>query len=202
MFFKQCFLKQYWRLILIVLLQEHATLCIYQHEIVSPHVFSMFLITHHTRLFKDAFICVCELGLGQRWWGFSGNFYLSSGCQPGVDSEYVGDLCIYSNPMEILIYGALKNCFEYQYPEKRVVNSIAEFVEGERGVNPCNSPRSPDTVGPPVLSLVCPHLSVNTPSHAPLAPSSSFLHNLRSLTFAGVSASGILVHEEKYLNTF
>ena len=133
MFFKQCFLKQYWRLILIVLLQEHATLCIYQHEIVSPHVFSMILIPHHTRLFKDDFICVWELGLGQRWWGFSGNFYLSSGCQAGVDSEYVGDLCIYSNPMEILIYGALKNCFEYQYPEKRVVNSIAEFVEGERG---------------------------------------------------------------------
>lgn len=132
-FLNNAFLKQYWRLILIVLLQEHATLCIYQHEIVSPHVFSMFLIPHHTRLFKDAFICVWELGLGQRWWGFSGNFYLSSGCQAGVDSEYVGDLCIYSNPMEILIYGALKNCFEYQYPEKRVVNSIAEFVEGERG---------------------------------------------------------------------
>ena len=51
--------------------------------------------------------------------------------ESGVDCEYVGDLCIYSNPMEILIYGVLKNCLAYQYPEKRVVNSIAEFVEEE-----------------------------------------------------------------------
>ena len=42
------------------------------------------------------------------------------------------EIFAYSNPMEILIYGGLKNCLAYQYPEKRVVvNSIAEFVEKE-----------------------------------------------------------------------
>ena len=41
------------------------------------------------------------------------------------------EIFAYSNPMEIRIYGVLKNCLAYQYPEKRVVNSIAEFVEEE-----------------------------------------------------------------------
>ena len=79
-------------------------------EIVSPHVLSLFHPNpHHTKfnclmiLFSYQ-VCVgsiwdWELGLGQRRWGFSGNFYLSSQCQSGR----WGGLWICGRSLHILI---------------------------------------------------------------------------------------------------
>ena len=67
---------------------------------------------------------------------------ISKRCLRGIqlDWEYMGDLCIYSNPMETLIYGHMKNC---------VWDTTREFNCWGEEINPCNEPGHLTLLDPP-----------------------------------------------------